>query len=107
MDSHENGKTADRTIEPSVSFEEAKRIVQEGGFELATSNPKHSVFKRLGTESGWTKFSPKAGNLPLELAIAESDRGLFIQLRYDVFVWFDTGDLNEIAGEIAAELAET
>ena len=49
----------------------------------------------------------KGRNLPLELAIAESGRGLFIQLRYETFLLFDTGDLNEIAGEIAAELAET
>ena len=100
-------KTADRTIEPSVSFEEAKRIVQEGGFEIAVSNPSHAVFKRPGIESGWTKFAPKGENVPLELAIAASDRGLFIQLRYETFVLFDTGDLNDIASEIAAELAES
>ena len=100
-------KTADKTIEPSVSFEEAKRIVQEDGFELSTSNPSHAVLRRAGTESGWTKFSPKAENLPLDLAVAKSDRGLFVQLRYEHFVLFDTGDLDKVADEIAAALGET
>ena len=98
-------KTADRTIEPSVSFEVAKQIVQDAGFELTTSNPNHAVLKRAGSESGWTKFSPNGENLPLELAIAESDRGLFVQLRYEHFVLFDTGDLKGIADEIAAALS--
>ena len=69
-------KTADRVVEPSVSFDEAKRIVQAAGFEIATSNPKHCVFKRRGTESGWTKFAPEGENLPLELAITEEAAGV-------------------------------
>lgn len=99
-------KTADRMIEPSVSFGEAKRIVQEGGFELSVSNPSHAVLKRSGAESGWTNFAPQGEYLPLELAIAKSDRGLFVQLRYDHFALFDTGDLEEIAEEIATALTD-
>ncbi|MCO6043586.1 hypothetical protein NG895_06675 [Aeoliella sp. ICT_H6.2] len=95
-------KTADRTIEPSVSFDEAKQIVQQAGFELVVSNPSHAVLKRAGTESGWTQFAPEGENLPLELAIAQSERGLFVQLRYEHFVLFDTGDLDRVADEVAA-----
>ena len=40
----------------------------------------------------------------MELAIAKSDRGLFIQLRYEHFVLFDTGDLKSVADEIAEAL---
>jgi hypothetical protein len=98
-------KTADRLVEPSVSFDEAKRIVQAEGFELRTSNPKHCIFKRLGTESGWTALAPGGESVSLELALAEADRGLFVQLRYDHFVLFDTGDLNEIADAIASKLS--
>ena len=98
-------KTAERTIEPSVSFEEAKQIVQNSGFELTISNPNHAVLKRAGAESGWTKFAPEGENVPLELAIAKSDRGLFIQLRYDHFVLLDTGDLNNVADEVAEALS--
>jgi hypothetical protein len=94
-------KTADRAVEPSVGFDEAKRIVQEAGFELTTSNPSHAVLKRAGNESGWTKFAPEGENVSLELAIAKSDRGLFIQLRYEHFVLFDTGDLKRVVDEIA------
>ena len=100
-------KTADKTVEPSVSFEQAKQIVQEAGFELTTSNPSHAVLKRAGTESGWTKFAPEGENVPLELAIAKSDRGLFIQLRYEHFVLFDTGDLKRVADEISEALSGT
>lgn len=100
-------KAVERTIESSVSFEEAKKIAQEGGFELATSNPSHAVLRRAGTESGWTKFAPEGENIPLELAIAKSDRGLFVQLRYDHFVLFDTGDLEQVADEIATALGSS
>ena len=100
-------KTADRTIEPSVSFEEAKQIVQDAGFELTISNPNHAVLKRAGTECGWTKFAPEGENVPLEFAVAKSDRGLFIQLRYEHFVLFDTGDLKKVADEIAEALSSS
>ena len=99
-------KTADRTITPAVPFEEAKQIVQDGGFELTTSNVKHAIFKRSGKTSGWTQFNPRGDDLPLEMALAESDQGLFMQLRYDEFVLFDTGDLNELADLIATALTQ-
>jgi hypothetical protein len=99
-------KTAERVVEPSISFDEAKRKIQRHGFELITSNPKHGIFKLRGIDNGWTKLAPQGENLPLELAVAESDRGLFIQLRYDHFVLFDTGDLQQIADELASELAK-
>ena len=42
--------------------------------------------------------------VPLELAIAEADTGLFLQIRYDTFVLADTGDLQRVADDLAAKL---
>jgi hypothetical protein len=97
-------KTVERIVDPSISFTEAKAALVEAGFRLHISNPKHAVFKNPATESPWTRFSPEAENVAFELAVAEAHSGLCLQLRYDTFVFFDTGDLNELADELAARL---
>ena len=92
-------KTVERRINPSVSFDEARDIAVENGFAEHIKNPTHVVLKRSGTQ-----LTASAEKIPLELAIAEADEGLFLQLRYDTFVLGDTGDLGKLADDLAAKL---
>ena len=92
-------KTVERQVNPSVGLAEARDIVVQEGFTEHVKNPSHIVFKRSGTTL--TVSGEKA---PLEMAIAEADDGLFLQLRYDAFMAFDTGDLDRLADELVARL---
>ncbi len=78
-------KTVERQIEPSVSFKEGKALIQEEGFRLHTSNSAHAVFKSEGTENPWTTITPEGKNLPIEVAIASTEQGLYLQLRYEKY----------------------
>jgi hypothetical protein len=89
-------KTVERLIEPSVSFDEAKQLLQQHGFRLHASHPAYAVFQRPGTQ-----LTLKGKNMPLDLALAQSHSGLSLQLRYGTFCLFDTGDLGQVADEIA------
>jgi hypothetical protein len=97
-------KAVERLIVPSVSFEQAKLLLQDLGFRLVTSNPAHAVFKSKGTENPWTTLAPDGRNVPIELALAQGHDGLYLHLRYETFCLFDTGDLDDFADEIASRL---
>jgi len=90
-------KTVERLIEPGVPFEDAKRRFTDEGFQIRVSNPGHAIFRNPATASPWKALAPKAEEIAFELALAETDGGLYVQLRYDTFVLFDTGDLDGIA----------
>ena len=92
-------KTVERQVNPSVSIDEAKDIAVQNGFVEHIKNPSHVVLKRSGTQ-----HTASVEKVPLELAIAEADEGLFLQLRYDTFALFDTGDLDRFADDLAAKL---
>ncbi len=92
-------KTVERQVNPSVSIGEAKEIAVQNGFTVHIKNPSHVVLKRSGTSD-----TVSVKKVPLELAIAEADAGLFLQLRYDTFVLADTGDLHKLADDLAAKL---
>jgi hypothetical protein len=87
----------ERTVDEPVLLDTAVERVEAQGFEQVVRNPGHVLLKRDGTQ--WTLRGERA---PLELALAESDGGLFLQLRYDTFVAFDTGDLEALADELAS-----
>ena len=92
-------KAAERKIEPSVSLEQAKAVMKETGFIEHIANPEHAIFKRSGTQ-----VALKGENFSVEVALAKSESGLFLQARYDTFVLFDTGDLEKLADDLAAKL---
>jgi hypothetical protein len=94
-------KAAERLIEPGVPFDEAKQQLQQHGFEPHASHPGYALFRRLGADNPWTTPFPEVGEVPLELALAPSHSGLFLQLRYGTFVLFDTGDLEQLADAVA------
>ena len=92
----------ERTIETPVLLDQAVARAEELGFEQTVRNPGHAILKRDGTQ-----FTLRGERFPLELAIAEAESGLFVQLRYDTFVLADTGDLEGYADEVAQALAQT
>ena len=98
-------KTVERRIEPSVSFNEGKRIMQEHGFRLHASNQSHAVFKSDGTQNPWSTLAPNGENVPIELALATTHSGLYLQARYETFCLFDSGDLSRLSEEIASCLS--
>lgn len=89
----------ERTVDEPVLLDTAVARVEALGFEPTVRNPGHAVLKREGTQ--WTL---RGERFPLELHVAESDDGVFLQLRYDTFVAFDTGDLEELADELVASV---
>ncbi|MFO7961835.1 MAG: hypothetical protein R6U94_12895 [Nitriliruptoraceae bacterium] len=90
-------KAVVRTVDEPVLLDTAVERVEAKGFEQVVRNPAHVLLRRDGTQ--WTLRGERA---PLELTLAESDDGVFLQLRYDTFVAFDTGDLEEYADELAS-----
>ncbi len=92
-------KAVQRTISSSVSLEKAREILKDCGFIANVENPTHIILKRPGTQ-----LTVKGESVPIELALAKAESGLFLQLRYDTFVLFDTGDLDRLADELSAKL---
>ena len=92
-------KAAERKIEPSIPLEQAKTILKEAGFIEHIANPEHAIFKRAGTQA-----TLKGGKCYLEVTIAKTETGLFLQARYDTFVLFDTGDLDKFADDLSTKL---
>ena len=92
-------KTVERQVSRSVSLDEARDIAIREGFSEHVKNPSHVIMKRSGTQ-----LTASGEKVPLELAIAKADVGLFLQLRYDTFVLFDTGDLDKVADDLASRL---
>lgn len=93
-------KAVERTIEPSVTLEQARGILEAAGFTQTVANPAHAIFKRAGTQ-----LSTSGKDFSVEAAVAKSEGGLFLQIRYDTFVLFDTGDLEKLAADLASQLS--
>ena len=91
-------KAAERKIEPSIPLEQAKTILKEAGFIEHIANPEHAIFKRAGTQA-----TLKGEKLSLEVTLAKTETGLFLQARYDTFALFDTGDLDKFADDLSAK----
>jgi len=92
-------KPVERTIEPSVTLEQARTIMKEAGFDEHVAHPDHVIFRRAGTQ-----LTAKGERFPIEVALAKSEAGLFLQARYDTFALFDTGDLKKLSDELVGKL---
>lgn len=92
-------KTVERRIATGVTLDQARQVIRDHGFSEQVVNPGHVLCRRGGEQ-----LTRKAENFPLELAIAEADSGLFLQLRYNGFVLFDTGDLETLASEMVERI---
>ena len=98
-------KTVERLVDPSVSSDEAREMLRQKGFQLYALNPTHTVYKKAGTQNPWAGVPPEDEDPAVELAISHAHSGLFLQLRYETFILFDTGDLQRYADKIARMLA--
>ena len=93
-------KAVERRIDPSVSLEQAKTTMKEEGFAEHITNPEHIIFRRAGRQ-----LLPLRGERAyLEVALAKAEAGRFLQVRYDMFILFDTGDLERVADELVEKL---
>lgn len=92
-------KPAERTIDAPVLLDQAVDRVTGHGFTVRERHTGHVILQRPGTQ-----FTLRGERFPLELALAESERGMFLQLRYDTFVLADTGDLHDLADELASDI---
>lgn len=92
-------KTVERHVSPSATVDEARSRLTEQGFEEQSGDSRHATFKRDGT-----RLTTSGDKTELEVAIAETDDGMVLHVRYGAFVLFDTGDLERIADSLAEEL---
>lgn len=93
-------KTVERAVPGPVLIDTAVARATELGFAVHARQPGHVVLHRDGTQ-----LTTRGDRFPLELTIAEAEDGLFLRLRYDTFVLFDTGDLERLADDLAAATA--
>ncbi len=95
-------KTVERQVSPRVLLDEARDILIREGFSEHVKNPSHVIMKRSGTQ-----LAVSGEKFQIELAFAEAETGLFLQLRYDTFALFDTGDLGQLADSLAEKLCRS
>ncbi len=99
-------KTVERKIPTNLLIDEAIEEATKIGFEISNENPGFTVLHRKGVWWASGTGPVKSGaeerkQVPIELGIAESEEGIYFQLRYGTFVAFDTGDLEKFANELA------
>ena len=88
-------KTVERHVQPAITVDQARVALAEHGFTERSGDSRHATLVREGT--WWTTTQEK---MPVELAIAETETGLMVHIRYQQFVLFDTGDLERFGDEI-------
>ncbi len=88
-------KTVERHVSPALSIDDACSRLEAEGFERQSGDSRHATFVREGT-----RVTTDGQKTPVELAIAETDSGLIMHLRYRSFVLFDTGDLEKFGDEL-------
>lgn len=78
-----------------VSLAGAKDAMLRQGFVEHDVGEGYAILKKSGTG-----LTTKAHKAALEAALADEEGGLELQVRYDSFVLFDTGDLQDEADRI-------
>lgn len=94
-------KAVERTIPTGILFDEAVEALEAENFEITQRNTGHVIARR-----GHKANALSMDNIKLEAAIAESEDGVFFQLRYDTFCLFDTGDLDTLADQLRSAIAD-
>ncbi len=88
-------KPAVRALE-GVTLEDATESMLRQGFVEYDRGEDCVVVKRSGTQ-----LTARGERFALEAALARNDGDVEMQVRYDTFVLFDTGDLEDEADRIA------
>lgn len=99
MEMHRGWKPVEREIAHPLPLDTAVECAQQRGFGVQRRHDGYALLRRQGTQ-----LALSGVRLPLELALVQGGSGLFVQLRYDTFVAFDTGDLDQMADELAQAL---
>jgi len=92
-------KVVERRVEPSVNWEQINTVMEDAGLTKRIANLEHAIFQKPGTQ-----FSLKGENFDIEMTVARAEAGLFLQARYDRFVLFDTGDLENFVDSLVSKL---
>lgn len=92
-------RPATRHLE-DVTASQAAETLRRFGFHDHEPDAERIVMKKPGL-----RFSPRAHQRPMEATLVPSDAGVELTLRYDTFVAFDTGDLEEHADRLARATA--
>lgn len=93
-------KPAVRNLE-GVTLDDATAAMLRQGFVEYDRGDGYAVLKKDGTQ-----FAVKGERFASEAALAQQGDDVELQLRYDGFVLFDTGDLDEAADRIARVITE-
>ena len=88
-----------RTL-PDADLDAAVGSLRRYGFHDHEEHDDRTVMKKPGL-----RFAFKAHQRPMEAVLVPGDRKLRLVLRYDVFVAFDTGDLEAHADRLAKAIA--
>ena len=79
-------------IIPSVSLNEAGKILIDEGFSIQERTNEHLLMRRSAS-----LLTIKGEKAPLSLAIFKTETGLILALGYEYIVLFGTGDLARLA----------
>ena len=93
-------KPAVRNLE-GVTLDDATAALLRQGFVEYDRGQDYAVMKKDGTQ-----FAAKGEKFASEAALAQQGDDVELQIRYDSFVLFDTGDLEEAADRIARVITE-
>ena len=80
---------------------QAEDQLRRFGFHDHEPDPQRYVMKKSGL-----RFAFRAHQRPMEATLVPDDHGTQLILRYDVFVAFDTGDLENHADRIVRALTQ-
>lgn len=92
-------RPATRHLE-DVTASQAAQTLRRFGFHDHEPDAERIVMKKPGL-----RFSPRAHQRPMEATLVPHEDGIELTLRYDAFVVFDTGDLEEHADRLARATA--
>ncbi len=94
-----SSREAVRTL-PDVELDRAVESLHRHGFHAHDEHDDRRVMKKPGL-----RFAFKAHQRPMEAVLVPRGGELRLELRYDVFVAFDTGDLEAQADRLAKAIA--
>lgn len=78
-----------------VAPTQAQEALRRFGFHDHEPDPERTIMKKPGLRFSW-----RPHQRPLEATLVPSDDGTRLVLRYDVFVAFDSGELEQHADRL-------
>lgn len=94
-------KSIERSVATGAGLDSARAILVDRGYEVSKETDGVLFMKKPGTQ-----FALQGQKMPVEIAVATSSDGLFLQARYASFVLFDTGDLESHLNDIINDIEQ-